>query len=131
MTKKARLKEHLQALNKIGTIITAMKNLSLIEMNKVTKCLATQEKMHATIAQIGSDFLTFYPQFYSQMHVDTTNLYIRHRIEREFGGNFNDNLIHYLERQTSVYTESKLKLIVVGRKLATKLVNDKRVIHVI
>lgn len=44
MTKKMRFKAHLQTLNKIGTMMTAMRNLSFIEMNRVTQCVATQEK---------------------------------------------------------------------------------------
>jgi len=127
MTKKARLREHLQTLNKIGTLMTALRNLSLIEMNKVAKSLTTQENMHAMMQQVGHDFLTSYPQFYAELLLDKSDIYILIGSERGFCGCFNDNLIHFLEHNNS----DQSVFIIVGHKLAAKLAHDKRVIHAI
>ncbi|MCW8400322.1 F0F1 ATP synthase subunit gamma [Legionella sp. PATHC038] len=131
MTKKTRFKAHLQTLNKIGTMMTAMRNLSFIEMNRVTKCLATQERMNAMIQQMGSDFLSSYPQLLTQVEVVESNLYILIGAERGFCGGFNDNLVRYLETHLLHHSINNPKIIIVGQKLAAKMINDQRVIQVI
>ncbi|WP_392537216.1 FoF1 ATP synthase subunit gamma [Legionella sp. 227] len=131
MTKKTRFKAHLQTLNKIGTMMTAMRNLSFIEMNRVTKCLATQEKMNAMIQQMGIDFLSSYPQLLTQMEVVESNVYILIGAERGFCGGFNDNLVRYLETHLLHHSINNPKIIIVGQKLAAKMMNDQRVIQVI
>ncbi|HFL2207005.1 TPA: F0F1 ATP synthase subunit gamma, partial [Legionella pneumophila] len=61
MTKRTKLKEHVHTLEEIGHIMTAMKNLSFIELGKITQCLSMQDNVIKTIREVSHDFLSFYP----------------------------------------------------------------------
>lgn len=56
MTKRTKLKEHVHTLEEIGHIMTAMKNLSLIETGKITQCLSMQDNVIKTIREVSHDF---------------------------------------------------------------------------
>ena len=66
MTKRIQLKEHINTLDEIGSIMKAMKNLSLIEINKLTHLISNQANIVAEVTKIGHDFLLFYPDFLSR-----------------------------------------------------------------
>lgn len=56
MTKRSQLKYYLHSLMDIGNIMTAMKNLSLIEVNKITKFLINQGHVVKSLEQVGQTF---------------------------------------------------------------------------
>ena len=128
MTKRSQLKEHLHTLEEIGNIMTAMKNLCSIEMNKITKFLLPQEKVIKTIQAVSSDFLSFYPIFPMAKQDANPVIYIIIGSERGFCGGFNDYVINQLESLKEQFTDFNPALIVVGRKLALKMINDSRII---
>lgn len=128
MTKRSQLKDHLHTLEEIGNIMTAMKNLCSIEMNKTTKFLLMQERVMKTIQEVSSDFLSFFPIFPKAKPDATPVIYILIGSERGFCGGFNDYVVNQLESLKEQSTNFNPALIIVGRKLALKMANDLRVI---
>lgn len=127
MTKRSQLKDHLYTLEEIGNIMTAMKNLCSIEMNKTTKFLLMQERVMKTIQEVSSDFLSFFPIFPRPKIDATPVIYILIGSERGFCGGFNDYVVNQLASLKEQSTDFNPALIIVGRKLALKLANDSRV----
>ena len=127
MTKKTQLKHHLQSLEKIGSIMAAMRNFAFIEMNKVSKFLETQEQAHSLINKMGNDFLVSYPEYFSQLHVKEPEIFILIGSERGFCGNFNENISDYLKNNHSPH----IQYIVIGKKLAEKLGANEAIIQVL
>ncbi|WP_392536690.1 F0F1 ATP synthase subunit gamma [Legionella sp. 227] len=131
MTKRTKLKEHFHTLEEIGDIMSAMKNLCFIEMNKITKVLALQEQAMQTLHEVNRDFLSFYPIFPINQQGAHPAIYILIGSERGFCGSFNDNVMHQLDTLKEHDAEFNPVLIVVGRKLALKMENDARVIAIL
>ena len=130
MTQKTQFKLHLETLKKIDTIMTALRNLSFIEMNKASRFLSTQDQIQTLMNQIGNDFLTSYPEYQLHIHYAVPELFVLIGSERGFCGNFNNTLIDYITKHHPEST-SQNQFIVVGKKLAEKLGNDKRIIQVL
>lgn len=131
MTKRAQLKEHIHTLEEIGDIMTAMKNLALIEINKINKFLSMQEKTLGTIKDVGEDFFHFYPQLFPNMQEEQSIIYVLIGSERGFCGGFNENIINFITNLHPKNAKSEVKFIVIGHKLATKFADDKRIIEII
>lgn len=131
MTKRSQLSSYIDSLKEIANIMMAMKNLSLIEINKVTKFLLTQARVVKSCEDVGCDFLHFFPQLLPEMDAIEAKVYILLGSERGFCGNFNESLVTELHAILQEERSSDIKLIIVGRKLATKFTNDPRVIQVI
>ncbi|HAU2544133.1 TPA: F0F1 ATP synthase subunit gamma [Legionella pneumophila] len=131
MTKRTKLKEHLHTLEEIGHIMTAMKNLSLIELGKITQCLSMQDNVIKTISEVSHDFLSFYPMPPMNQQENPPLVSILIGSERGFCGSFNDNVLHQLDVHKEHHSELEPALILVGHKLALKMPNDPRVIATI
>lgn len=129
MTKRAQLKDNLHALEDIGNIMTAMKNLCSIEISKMTKFISMQDKVMQTINDVKSDFFSAYPLMPTPHQNINPLIYILIGSERGFCGGFNNNVIGELERLKK--QNPNPTLIIVGRKLALKLADDPRVVHVL
>jgi F-type H+-transporting ATPase subunit gamma len=107
--------------------MTAMKNLCSIEITKIIKFLAMQDKVIKTIQKVKSDFFCCYPLIPMPTQNTHPLIYILVGSERGFCGGFNDNILNRLdslEEQTPGFSPV---LIIVGRKLALKLIDDPRV----
>ena len=128
MTKRIQLKEHINTLDEIGSIMKAMKNLSLIEINKLTHLISNQANIVAEVTKIGHDFLLFYPDFLSRFESKPPALYILMGSERGLCGNFNERLLRFYDDMGMNDSKSDRKIIVVGRKLAMKMTGDPRVV---
>lgn len=131
MSKRAQLKEHIHTLEEIGNIMTALKNLSLMEINKAGRFISAQERVNETIKAAGRDFLYHYPDFLTYMHMGKPSLYILIGSERGLCGEFNELVLDGLKAVEYTDTAVIPEFIVIGRKLAAKLADDKRVIQVI
>lgn len=127
MTKRSKLKEHLHALEDIGNIMTAMKNLCSLELSKTTKCLSMQEKTMQTIQEVSSDFLSFYPMLSMNEQGAHPVIYILIGSERGFCGSFNDRVMSQLNTLKENHAELNLAFIVIGHKLALNMRHDSRV----
>ena len=128
MTKRIQLKEHIKTRDEIGSIMKAMKNLSLIEIIKLTHLISNQAKIVAEVMEIGHDFLLFYPDFLLRVESNLPVLYILIGSERGLCGNFNERLLRFYDDMEMTDSKSDKKIIVVGRKLAMKMADDPRVV---
>lgn len=123
MGKRSAVKARLETLDEIAGIMNAMKNLALLEIHKLERFVATQHRAAATIEAAAADFLSFYPQI--PRPVDNLwQLWILVGSERSFCGDFNENLLQFLQEKNAA---EQTKLVVVGSRLANKLHRDARV----
>lgn len=129
MSKLAHLKEHIHALEDIHNIMKAMKNHALFEINKMTKYISTHEKSIKTIKDVGSDFFSFYPSYFPVAENTQSIICILIGSERGLCGNFNEAIIQQFNDFEKNQPGINLKLIIVGRKLAMRMVDDNRVIR--
>ncbi len=123
MSKRRELKEHLVTLEEIKGIMSAMKNLALLEIRKLEVFLATQRRVVASIDTAAQDFLSFYPHLQSSPD-DLQQLWVVIGSERGFCGDFNESLAQFLNDHAQ---QSDTLLLVVGRRLEVKLHDDQRV----
>lgn len=124
MSKRRELKEHLVTLEEIKGIMSAMKNLALLEIRKLDVFLATQRRVIASIDVAAQDFLSFYPHLQSPPD-DLQQLWVVIGSERGFCGDFNESLVQFLHDHVQ---QSDTLLLAVGRRLAVKLHEDQRVV---
>jgi F-type H+-transporting ATPase subunit gamma len=123
MSKRRELKERLVTLDEIEGIMSAMKNLALLEIRKLEVFLGTQRRAVASIEMAAQDFLSFYPHL--QPHPDDLQqLWIVIGSERGFCGDFNEMLLQFLNANAQ---QTDTLLIAIGRRLEAKLYDDKRV----
>lgn len=131
MTKRSQLKKYIESLTDISDIMTAMKNLSLVEINKLTKFLTTQGKVVNTLEVAGIDFFSFFPKLLPAIETIKSNIYILIGSERGFCGSFNDIIIAKWQADIQDKNITDAKLVIIGRKLAMKLEDDSHVIKII
>lgn len=123
MSKRREVQKRLAMLDEIDGIMVAMKNLALLEARKLAAFLATQRRAVSGIKTAAQDFLSFYPQ--APAHADDMQqLLLVIGSERGFCGNFNEMLLQPID--LAAQREGTL-LVAVGRRLAAKLQDDKRI----
>jgi F-type H+-transporting ATPase subunit gamma len=126
MSKLSDLQSRMRSLRDIAAILNAMKNLSLVEIAKISRFYVIQQELSQTIESALADFQQFYGVSYSPAPPSPRSLYVLIGSERGFCGGFNEAVQKELEGATSEGIPTDL--IVVGRKLALKFLEDKRVI---
>ena len=122
MSKRREVQNRLSMLDEIDGIMVAMKNLALLEARKLEAFLATQRRAVTGIETVAQDFLHFYPQ--AARTDDTQQLLLVIGSERGFCGDFNETLLG--PTALAMQQEGAL-LVAVGRRLASKLQDDKRI----
>lgn len=126
MSKFSDFKERVQSLEEIKEIISAMKNLSILEINRVSRYLSHQKKIVEMIETSAKDFFSFYhvssPLFSKEkpehggQSEKKGEVYIAIGSERGFCGGFNDSVANaVLEMGESA------PIIAIGRKLHDRL----------
>lgn len=130
MSKRSEIKRRLHALGEIKSILGAMKSLSIIEINKVSRYLGAQTELVLAIEEALGDYERFFETPNAKGNWSGDGLYVLVGSERGFCGGFNDAV---LARFAEVERGEKrsAKIIVVGRKLASKLDGDSRVVDVL
>ncbi|PSJ18746.1 F0F1 ATP synthase subunit gamma [Nitrosomonas supralitoralis] len=123
MSKRREIKEHLVTLDEIEGIMSAMKNLALLEIHKLELFIATQRRSVASIEAAAQDFLSFYS--HQQSYPDNLQqLWIVIGSERGFCGDFNESLLCFLKAHPQ---QSDILLLAVGRGIEVKLQADTRI----
>jgi F-type H+-transporting ATPase subunit gamma len=89
MTRRQDLERHLDTLNDLVSILTAMKNLALVEMRKLAHLRANHEHVVSTITRAAQDFLAHHPALAPPRAAGPPVL-LAIGSERGFCGNFND-----------------------------------------
>jgi F-type H+-transporting ATPase subunit gamma len=126
MSKLSDLQSRARALNDIEAILNAMKNLSLVEMTKISRFYATQQELFQLVERALADFQQFYGTKPSVRAPAGDVLYVLVGSERGFCGGFNEAIQKELEVEAPAATS--IKVILVGRKLALKFLGDTRVV---
>lgn len=122
MTKRSQLKRYIHSLTEIGDIMTAMKNLSFIEVNKLTKFLTNQEHVVKTLEDVGTDFFNSYPLLAS-FPIESSPVYILIGSERGFCGTFNKSIMNQWLNEM----KSDAQIVAIGRRLILKLADEFQV----
>lgn len=125
MSKRRELETQLRSLNEIKEIMNAMKNLSLMEVHRLTRFIDTQSRVIASIEAAAADFLFFYPELFSGEE-EFRNVHLLVGSERGFCGDFNESLLRALADHLG--SARDVTLVVIGGKLAAKLTDDTRVV---
>lgn len=124
MSKRHEIKSRIVTLSEIKGILSAMKNLALLEIRKLDIFLSTQQRVVSSIETASQDFLAFYSQ--SQLLPESFHqLWIVIGSERGFCGDFNKTLHQFV--QSHPQRENRL-LLVVGNRLRAKFENDRQVV---
>jgi F-type H+-transporting ATPase subunit gamma len=126
MSKLSDIQSRMRALQDIEEILNAMKNLSLVEITKISRFYETQRELFQSVECALADFQQFYGPPSSAETPAGDSLCVLIGSERGFCGGFNERIQNKLESETS--TDPPAKLILVGRKLALKFLEDKRTI---
>lgn len=122
MSQRRRLKQLLQQLSETRDILDAMKNLALVEINKLDRRLANQQDMVLDLELMAADLLHFYPYPFSQER-GHRDIWLLFGSERGFCGDFNDSIIDNLYKQLNVQNGPPL-LIPIGTRLCHRLEDD-------
>ncbi|HEU4684362.1 MAG TPA: F0F1 ATP synthase subunit gamma [Nitrospira sp.] len=127
MTARRVIETHLHALGEIKAILRAMKNLALMETQKLTRFLTTQRRVVDSIETAAEDFWAFHPELAQHLNARTP-LWVVIGSERGFCGDFNERLEATVERHLSRDSLSDASLVVVGQKLGARLATHRRTV---
>ncbi len=120
------LRSRMRALKDIEGILNAMKNLSLVEITKISRFYVTQQELLRSVEEALADFQQFHGAPAETRSADQASLYVLIGSERGFCGGFNETIQKTLESLPSAGNPPSL--ILVGRKLVLKFLQDKRVV---
>lgn len=124
MSKRRDLETQIHSLGEIKEIMNAMKNLSLMEIHRVSRFLDTQHRVVTSIESAADDFLSFYSHLVPREE-GSRDIYLLVGSERGFCGDFNDAVVRALDSYAHVAQETAV--FVIGNKLAAKLAGDRRI----
>jgi F-type H+-transporting ATPase subunit gamma len=125
MTRRQEMARQLDTLNDLKSIMTAMKNLALVETRKLSKLRANHERVVRTITRAADDFLAHHPGLAPPAAMGQ-GLLIVVGSERSFCGNFND--LVRAEAERALERHPLPALLAVGSKLAARLEGDPRLV---
>jgi F-type H+-transporting ATPase subunit gamma len=120
MSGLAEISQRFARIREIRGIMTAMKNLSLVETRKLARFIAHQRRMLANIEAAATDFLCFFPIDAGAGAPRVIVLLIGS--ERGFCGNFNVRVLLALKALPA--WSSPPELIVVGSRLGSRLQSE-------
>ncbi|MGP8305264.1 F0F1 ATP synthase subunit gamma [Vibrio sp. YIC-376] len=126
MSRRLDLDNHHHSLNEIIKILDAMKMLAYMETHKLGTFLDTQHRAIDVISSAASDFLSFYPGTLLKKSEELP-VYLLIGSERGFCGDFNQELVDYIEQFLNIPSNVKPTLIIVGRKLCNLMQDDVHV----
>ena len=127
MSRRRELDDRLHALRDINGILRAMKNLALMEQQKLTRFLTTQRRVVDGIQAAAEDFFMFYPEAARRLGKGTP-VWLILGSERGFCGDYNERLQEGVERHLRERSPHQPRLLLIGRKLAAKFAQDRRVV---
>lgn len=127
MSKRGQIQKHLGVLNEISGIMSAMKNISLMETHKLARFLAHQHRVLAGIEAAASDFLGHHPEIGYRTEGAASCVTVAIGSQRGFCGDFNQSLVDAVSQYRRQPASQARSLLVVGRRLASRLGKDLRV----
>jgi F-type H+-transporting ATPase subunit gamma len=123
MSRRRDIEATVRSFREIRDILNAMKNMALMEVHRLGRFLATQQRVVAAIEAAGSDFSSFYPELFPR-NESWRDVYVLLGSERGFCGDFNELLLRALAEHKR---RENVEVVVVGSKLYSKLPRDFRV----
>lgn len=127
MSKLSDLQFRMRALQDIEGIMNAMKNLSLVEITKISRFYPTQQELFQSVEFALADFQRFYGAPHVPAAPGRGSLYVLIGSERGFCGGFNEAIQKHLQAETIAGSDTKL--ILIGRKMALRFSEDARVVE--
>jgi F-type H+-transporting ATPase subunit gamma len=121
MSTLAEISQRFARIKEISGIMTAMKNLSLVETRKLARFMEYQRRMLTNIEAAATDFLHFFPIEAGPGVPRVLILLIGS--ERGFCGSFNERVL--LALQDLPAWQNPPELLVVGSRLAARLEPDR------
>lgn len=119
MSRRRELQKRAAGLGEIKGIMIAMKNLAFMEIQKLTRFIATQLNVVTTIETIASDFANHYGNVLPRSQSVVHDAYLLVGSERGFCGDFNESIVKAAQEQLG--EPSSPPIVVVGHRLAAKL----------
>lgn len=124
MSKRRDIEDHTRSLGEISAIMSAMKNLALMEIQKLARLLAAQDRVVTSMQEAGADFLMFYPEALSHTEGGRP-LYVVIGSERGFCGDFNEQLGAHVRERLQLVGDQGPVLLSVGQKLTARIADDR------
>lgn len=122
MSKRREIEANLGSLGDIRDILNAMKNMARMEVQRLGRFLAVQQRVVAGIEAAASDFLAFNPGLFPHEE-RSREIRLVLGSERGFCGDFNEALLRALDEYQG---QGDAAIVVLGSKLKTKLPDNIR-----
>jgi F-type H+-transporting ATPase subunit gamma len=116
-----------KSLADIRDILAAMKNLSLIELRKLSGFLESQQAASRSIERIAADFLHFFPEL-QHWPRDDERLYVLLGSERGLCGDFNEALAAAFEAHAAQPPSPAPRVVTLGYRIGSLLEDDPRAV---
>ena len=126
MSKRRDIEGHIRSLQEISDIMGAMKNLAVLETQKLSRLLSAQERVVSTMRTAGIDLVTFYPEAVPH-NEKTRSLYLVIGSERGLCGDYNDKVLSAIQERLQGETDKAPVVLTVGQKLAARLAEHRYV----
>ncbi|MDH4224093.1 MAG: F0F1 ATP synthase subunit gamma [Deltaproteobacteria bacterium] len=126
MSARKALEHRLGQFKELNNILSAMKNLSLMELAKLSRFTETQNRVVHTLETVAEDFHSHFPRFLPPAGPHAPLLLIGS--ERGFCGDFNEKIELAMEARLEELPQPEPRLIVVGRRLVQRLEGDPRLV---
>lgn len=130
MSKRHEIEDHIRTLGEISEIMSAMNNLAMMEIHKLTRLLSAQQRVVTSMESAARDFLAFHPEALPR-DPGGVPLYLVIGSERGFCGDYNGRLLSELERHLRTVGEKEPLIVVVGRKLSGRMAGDPHLVAAI
>jgi len=127
MSRRREVEEHRRKLGEIREIMNSMKSLAYMEVRKLSRFMDAQQAVVNNIHAVAEDFLGYHPAPKVAPGVGR-GLYLLIGSERGFCGDFNEELLRYLDSMDGTASKEPLLVIVVGTKLHSLVQHDERLV---
>ncbi|HEX6531613.1 MAG TPA: FoF1 ATP synthase subunit gamma [Nitrospira sp.] len=124
MSNRRDLDAHIRSLEEISDIMGAMKNLAVLETQKLARLLSAQERAVSTMRAAGTDLLTFYPAAQPRNEKPRC-LYLVIGSERGLCGDYNDKVLSALQQRLQGEGDKTPAFLTVGRKITARLTEHR------
>lgn len=120
MSERRQIERRLRTFSDVAEIMGALKNAAQVEATRLRRYVPAQQRVVRTVEAATHDFLMHYPQ---SLHAPASavEFFLVVGSERGFCGSYNEELAAALERERAKEGASRAPVVVVGRRLASRL----------
>ena len=120
MSKRAHIRRRIELLDELGAILSPMKNISLMEVQKLSRFVVHQHRVLASVEAAAADFLAHHPEFARRPRLEAATVIVAIGSQRGFCGDFNETVARAVDRHRRESAHAP-QVVVVGRRLAARL----------